>query len=121
MRFGRPYAAAHRHLKAWWQQREDTDKESGLLHLAQATCNMLFLLSMAVRDMPSEYDDRPRYVGQRAQVPKPPVPDVIDPITTPGVVTGWGRSRATGKIEPVIKVDRVEIEKHRPIVDIPHE
>ena len=38
----RYYAAALRHLVAWWGG-EKTDPESGLSHLAHAACNLLFL------------------------------------------------------------------------------
>ena len=38
----RYYAAALRHLTAWWEG-EKTDPESGLPHLAHAACCVLFL------------------------------------------------------------------------------
>lgn len=39
----RYYAAAQRHLTAWWEG-ETFDPESGLPHLAHAACCVLFLL-----------------------------------------------------------------------------
>jgi hypothetical protein len=38
----RYFAAAQRHLFAWWEG-ERTDPESGLPHLAHAACSLLFL------------------------------------------------------------------------------
>lgn len=51
-----PYASLMRHLNAW-HAGEDTDPESGLLHLAHAACNVAFLLSYQLRGMTS-LDDR---------------------------------------------------------------
>jgi hypothetical protein len=42
--WSRPYAAALRHLLAWWNG-EDKDPESGKSHLAHAACNLVFLLT----------------------------------------------------------------------------
>lgn len=39
----RYYAAAMRHLTAWWDG-EQNDPDSGMPHLAHAVCSMLFLL-----------------------------------------------------------------------------
>jgi len=39
---GRIFAAAQRHLWAYWSG-EDTDEESGLSHLDHAACNIAFL------------------------------------------------------------------------------
>lgn len=44
-RWGRYSAAALRHVFAWLSG-EDLDKESGLPHLAHATCCLLFLLEL---------------------------------------------------------------------------
>lgn len=55
--YGRVYAAAMRHLTAWWA-REDKDPETGIEHLAHAACCCLFLLSYQVRGM-STHDNRP--------------------------------------------------------------
>lgn len=41
--WSRIYAAALRHLFAWWDG-EDLDQETGLTHLAHAGCDILFLL-----------------------------------------------------------------------------
>lgn len=57
MRWGRIYAAALRHLLAWWAG-EDFDKESGLPHLEHAFCCLAFLVTYARRGVGS--DDRPR-------------------------------------------------------------
>ena len=48
MGFGRLLAAALRHIAAW-SMGEDRDAESGLLHLAHAACNLLFLVSYLKR------------------------------------------------------------------------
>jgi hypothetical protein len=56
MPWGRAFAAAMRHLWAWWRG-ETLDKETGLNHLAHAMCNVMFLLEWAVRH--PELDDRP--------------------------------------------------------------
>jgi hypothetical protein len=47
MKHSRLIGAAFRHLAAY-QQGEDNDEESGLSHLAHATCCILFLLSMRI-------------------------------------------------------------------------
>lgn len=54
--WGRVFAAATRHLKAWWLG-EDLDPESGLHHLAHCSCDILFLLSYVLWKKGS--DDRP--------------------------------------------------------------
>lgn len=41
----RYFAAAQRHLNAWWLEIENNDEESGLHHLAHAVCCILFLLA----------------------------------------------------------------------------
>jgi hypothetical protein len=43
----RYFAAAQRHLNAWWLG-ESIDPETGLPHLAHAACCVLFLLSFEV-------------------------------------------------------------------------
>lgn len=55
--YSRCYAAALRHLTAWWE-REDDDPETGINHLAHAICEILFALAFSLRDM-KEFDDRP--------------------------------------------------------------
>jgi Domain of unknown function (DUF5664) len=42
---GRYFAAAQRHMVAWWTG-EVTDAESGLPHLAHAVCCLLFLMAL---------------------------------------------------------------------------
>ena len=42
----RYFAAAMRHLWAWWRG-EETDAESGLSHLAHAACCVLFLMGLS--------------------------------------------------------------------------
>jgi hypothetical protein len=56
MAYSRLYAAALRHLMAWWEG-EERDPESNLPHLAHAICCVLFLLSYSLRGRGS--DDRP--------------------------------------------------------------
>jgi hypothetical protein len=57
--YGRVFAAAMRHLWAWWRG-ERLDTESGLPHLAHAAWNCMTLLAYEVRGM-DDYDDRPDY------------------------------------------------------------
>lgn len=61
MKVSRIYAALFRHMLAWWTG-EDTDKESGLSHLAHAAWNAIALLTYAKRGM-HETDDRPFRFG----------------------------------------------------------
>ena len=59
MDYGRVFAAAMRHLTAWWGG-ETYDPESGLNHLHHAGCCILFLQSFHARDMDgNKFDDRP--------------------------------------------------------------
>ena len=53
--WSRCYAAAQRHLLAWWSG-ETTDADSGLPHLAHALCNLMFLVEYAKTH--PEGDDR---------------------------------------------------------------
>lgn len=55
--YGRCYAAAMRHLTAWWDG-EDKDPETGISHLAHAGCCIYFLLTYEQRGM-NEFDNRP--------------------------------------------------------------
>ena len=55
MSWSRPFAAAMRHLWAWWRG-EDLDPESGRSHLAHAAVNVLFLMAYARRGV--GVDDR---------------------------------------------------------------
>lgn len=56
MNWSRPFAAMMRHGWAWFRG-EDYDQETGLLHIAQAACNAIFLLTYVIRDQGT--DDRP--------------------------------------------------------------
>jgi hypothetical protein len=55
MKWGRPFAAAMRHLWKWWGG-ERCDAESGLPHLAHAACMMMYLLAYEERGLGD--DDR---------------------------------------------------------------
>ena len=55
MAWSRPFAAAQRHLWAWWAH-QDMDQESGRSHLAHAAVNLLFLLAYSKREVGN--DDR---------------------------------------------------------------
>lgn len=59
---GRPYSesvsAMMRHHKLFFQDREDHDVESGLLHTAHMACNILFILAGQIRET-ADIDDRP--------------------------------------------------------------
>ena len=48
MPWGRCFAAAMRHLWAWWRG-QDKDPESGINHLAHALCCIAFLLTYNIR------------------------------------------------------------------------
>ena len=60
IKYGRVYAAAMRHLLAWWSG-EEYDSESGLSHLSHAMCCLMFLIHY--QNQPDgwveEWDDRP--------------------------------------------------------------
>lgn len=56
IRWGRVFAAAMRHLWAWWRG-EDKDAETGLSHLKHAACCIAFLIEY--EDTRREFDDRP--------------------------------------------------------------
>lgn len=55
--YSRIFAAAMRHLWAWWSLCE-TDNETGLSHLDHAACCIHFLSTYTKRNMKS-FDDRP--------------------------------------------------------------
>jgi hypothetical protein len=57
MKWSRLYAAALRHLIAWWRG-ENKDPESGLSHLAHAACCLIFLLQL--EKTKQQFDDRPK-------------------------------------------------------------
>lgn len=56
MDWGRLYAAAHRHLNAFWSG-QDLDEESALPHLAHAAWNLFAL--MEYMETRPEFDNRP--------------------------------------------------------------
>jgi hypothetical protein len=56
IRWGRVFAAARRHMDAWWGG-QDLDPETGYSHLDHAITNLAFLIEYE-RTHP-EYDDRP--------------------------------------------------------------
>lgn len=55
--YGRVFAAAMRHLWAWWRG-EENDVETGLSHLDHAACCIHFLSAYTKRKM-TKFDDRP--------------------------------------------------------------
>lgn len=59
LKYSRCFAALQRHLVAWFQKREDNDQETNTHHLANAACELLFLLSYEVRNTDINLDDRP--------------------------------------------------------------
>jgi hypothetical protein len=60
MRWGRVFAAAMRHLLAWWAG-QDKDPETGLSHLAHVLCCVMFLATYERRGI--GHDDRPTKAG----------------------------------------------------------
>lgn len=58
--YSRVIAAAKRHI-AQWENRVDTDEESGTNHLANAMCNLSFLLDFQAREMHHLDDRRPAH------------------------------------------------------------
>lgn len=56
LKYSRVIAAAKRHI-AQWENRDDIDNESKTNHLANAMCNLMFLLDYQARDL-KEFDDR---------------------------------------------------------------
>jgi len=56
IKYGRLFAAALRHITAWWKG-EDCADDSGLHHLAHAACCILFLLHYTM--FKKDFDDRP--------------------------------------------------------------
>ena len=56
MRWGRMYAALHRHMWAWWEG-ENKDKETDLSHLIHASFCLLSLVAYELRR--AGEDDRP--------------------------------------------------------------
>lgn len=60
--YGKYYAAALRHLLAWWGG-EENDRESGLLHLDHAACNLALLRAMAARGIGRDDRQKNRATG----------------------------------------------------------
>ena len=56
-RWGLSYAAAQRHMLAFWSG-EDTDPDSGLPHIAHAATHMMFLLLFSTHEQYADHDDR---------------------------------------------------------------
>lgn len=83
--YSRVFAAAQRHLTSWWQG-EDKDPESGLSHLAHASCCTLFLLAFVARKR-TDLDDRPG--SDRSRESSPPgylcrvEPSPLGPVEAP--------------------------------------
>lgn len=59
LKYSRCFAALQRHLVAWFQKREELDDETKTHHLANAACELLFLLSYEIRNTDINLDDRP--------------------------------------------------------------
>lgn len=62
--YSRLYAAAVRHLSSWFQDGEDKDPETGISHLAHASCCVLFMLAFHVRGN-KDVDDRPTQPAEK--------------------------------------------------------
>lgn len=60
--WSRCYAAALRHLFAWWSG-ETNDPETGLNHLDHALCEIMFLREFT--ETHTELDDRPKQVEEK--------------------------------------------------------
>lgn len=62
--YSRLFAAAQRHLTAFFQNGKDTDPETNLHTLAHAACEVLFMLALSMRaeraGVNTSLDDRPR-------------------------------------------------------------
>ena len=62
IKYSRVYAAAIRHLSAWWMSKllgqSGMDPETGLSHLDHASCCVRFLSAFEKRGM-VDFDDRP--------------------------------------------------------------
>lgn len=69
MAWGRVYAAALRHLNAFWAG-EECDAEDGLPHLAHALTEVMFLLRYSVDGRYKRYDNRPKR-AEHNHAPRP--------------------------------------------------
>ena len=56
--YSRVFAAAMRHLWAWWGG-EEIDSETGICHLDHAACCIHFLSAYVKRPSMKSFDDRP--------------------------------------------------------------
>lgn len=70
----RIYGSIQRHLNSW-RDGEDNDKESGLLHLSHAACELMFLLQFQVKG--GSTDTRPIFNGEKPDSVIDKKPDVI--------------------------------------------
>ena len=77
---GRLYGALLRHVSAWWQG-EDCDPETGLSHMAHASCCALMLLAYDERGR-RDLDDRPVLAPGDTQRPEAG-PAGVEPAPTP--------------------------------------
>ena len=75
----RIYGSIQRHLNSW-RDGEDNDKESGLLHLSHAACELMFLLQFQVKG--GSTDTRPIFNGENSSPLTIKKPDVFPPPTT---------------------------------------
>lgn len=57
LKWSRVYAAARRHMEAWWKG-EDKDPESGKSHIDHARACLTFLSAYEKREGLKQYDDR---------------------------------------------------------------
>jgi uncharacterized HAD superfamily protein len=83
MRWGQVYAAAQRHMNAFWSG-EEIDDESGLPHVAHAACNMMFLHYYARNAR--HLDDRDLDWRRQKRI-------FLD---IDGVIADWGRAMHAG-------------------------
>ena len=67
IKYNRMYAAAMRHMLAFWEG-EDCDPESGIHHLAHAATNLAFLLQF-ISEYRGGLDNRPQYNKPETQKP----------------------------------------------------
>ncbi|WP_455596259.1 dATP/dGTP diphosphohydrolase domain-containing protein [Cloacibacillus porcorum] len=100
--WSRCYAAALRHLFAWWSG-ETNDPETGLNHLDHALCEIMFLREFA--ETHSELDDRPKQEEEKEppltwlQVVQRTMPEVC----SRGHGCPWGnkfKAAFTGYVQP---------------------
>src|SRR5262245_1426682 len=59
IKHSRLYGTMRLHLKAWWQDGQNTDPETNLRTLAHLACEVLFALAFEARGMGKDWDDRP--------------------------------------------------------------